>query len=270
MSTGFIFPIWHRYYSQLFAADNLFVMTFGGNDPSFANFELGELKVIDAVYNDDIRVEVVTAKVAELLHSYDVVLRVDVDEFLVVDPARFQNLRAFIDQWQGRYITARGFDIIQMKEQEPLDLTRPILEQRPCGYALDAMNKTCVTRIPLKWGRGFHYCSAPPAFGDVFLLHLKRVDAENEKAWCRTMLALARNDAFAVQYYTECLNIIDPYRQGRAQLPFDEGEDALLRASFMEAFTTTVRFDATTGLYDGPYRQEATNVVVPRRFRSSF
>jgi hypothetical protein len=270
LSADFIFPIWHRYYSNLFGAENLFVTTFEGGDPGFSDFELGKLTVAEGFYNDDKRVKLINATVAELLKRYDVVIRVDVDEFLVVDPARYGSLREFLESWEGPYITARGFDLMQWRDENPLDPSKKVLHQRQWGYALDAMNKTCVTRIPFKWGRGFHYCSAPPVFGEVFLFHLKRIDLEQERSWCRKMIESAKGDVFVSEYYSSELGFIDSFARSRWNLPADEGPDALIRDAFLAEFRSKVHFVPETGSFDGPYNQEKRNIRIPDRFRDLF
>jgi hypothetical protein len=211
-----------------------------------------------------------TAFVADLLDSHDMVVRVDVDEFLVPDPAKFANLYEYLESWSGTHLTAFGFDILQSPEEPVLDLGRPILTQRRFGYALTALNKTCVTRVPLKWGRGFHYCSQPPNFGDLFLFHAKRADIALQAIWNERMRAEARGDQFVDSYYSWDMVKIQEYHESRLRLPLITGPDALVRTDFNRHFLDNIRYVEKLGLFNGPYDIEQVNVVIPDTFRNAF
>lgn len=269
-SSDFMFPIWYKYYSTLFGPSNLFVVAFPGVPQNFLPYELGGLIKVDEIFNEDLRLKIITPIIHSLLMRYDVVIRIDIDEMLVVDPARFGNLREYIHQWGGEYITARGFDLMQWQDETSLELTSKILNQRKWGYALSAMNKTCMTRVPLQWGRGFHYCTAMPAFGDVFLFHLKRIDAGLERAWCHRMLEVAKNDVHLQEYYTQELGFIESFGRHRWSLPADEGPDVLMRNDYLVEFNSKIRLNPGNGVFDGPYDQENRNIRIPDRFQDIF
>src|SRR5271166_2073990 len=91
-SAEFFFPFWHRYYASQFGAANLHVVTYAGMKPLFSRVELGDLWEVSAKYDDTLRVGVIADLISALLRSHDVVLRCDVDEFLVPDPAAYANL----------------------------------------------------------------------------------------------------------------------------------------------------------------------------------
>ena len=80
-SAGFYFPLWHRYYSVQFGANNLFVITSPDAMSEFRDLELGGIWRVTNLYDDQARARTLTSAVSLLLTTYDLVIRVDVDEF---------------------------------------------------------------------------------------------------------------------------------------------------------------------------------------------
>ena len=270
ISANAYFPVWHTYYGDQFGARNIYVFTYALNAAAFEGVEIGGLQLISDSYNDDVRKEAITAFVCQLLESYETVIRVDVDEFLVPDPLRSGSLAELLANWSGTHITACGFDIFQTPADAPLDFKQPLLAQRRTAYALTALNKTCVTRVPVKWNRGFHYCSLPPAFADVYLLHTKRADISHQIAWNERMRSGSDRDEFVKSYYAWDATQIEAYHRNRARLPLVSDFHALTRTAFNEQFKRSVRFAARTQIFDGPYDVEQVNVEIPARFLQFF
>jgi hypothetical protein len=270
LSANAYFPIWHAYYGSQFGARNIYVFTYAPNALAFEGVEIGGLQLISDNYNDDLRKEAITAFVCQLLESYEVVIRVDVDEFLVPDPLKCGSLAERLENWSGTHITACGFDIFQTPGEAPLDFQQPLLAQRRIAYALTALNKTCVTRVPVKWNRGFHYCSLPPQFADVYLLHTKRADINHQIAWNERMRSGSDRDEFVKTYYAWEAEQIETYHRNRARLPLVSDPDALTRTAFNEQFKSSVRYTARTQIFDGPYDVEQVNVEIPARFLQFF
>lgn len=270
VSSDSYFPSWHKYYGDMFGRENIHVFTYHQGRGSFDGFELGGIYPLPDAYNDDLRRGTITSFVTELLRSHDVVLRVDVDEFLIPDPAKYERLSDFLASWPGTHLTAFGFDIFQSVDEPALDLQRPILTQRRFAYALTALNKTCVTRVPLNWGRGFHYCSLPPSFGDVYLFHTKRADIGLQAAWNERMRANAGGDGFLSNYYSWTVDNIRQFHEARLQLPLITGSDALERTNFNRQFLSSIRYVDDVGLHNGPFEIEPVNVFIPKTFRHFF
>lgn len=269
-SPGFTFPLWRDYYGAKFGAENLFVVTYAGADGMFDHYGLGGVRRLDVPYSDDLRLVAISEFLAQLLKTYDAVVRVDVDEFIVVDPRARQTLCGFVEASSARHVTARGFDIIPAASDLPIDFGRPVLRQRRLAFALTAMNKTCITREPLKWGRGFHYCSAPPALDGVFLFHLKRVDFALQRAWATRMANGFVPDSFEAKYYQDDLKVGENFVKSRWSRHSVDTEEALDRTAFNQHFLSTIRLDDSSGLYEGDYDIEDRNVVIPARFADVF
>lgn len=270
MTAGNYFPIWYSYYSAQFGEDSIYVFTYPHGRHEFQDLRLGGLHVIPGEYDDDVRKDAISSFVADLLEDYDVVIRVDADEILAVDPLKHASLAGYLEDWHGSHITAFGFDVIQGPEEDRLDLTRPVLRQRRFAYALMALNKTCVTRVPIRWGRGFHYCSLPPSFGDIILFHLKRADIDLQLDWNRFMCKAASNDAFSQSYYSWGRDMIIDYHRTRFELPCIQGPHNLDRSAFNRRFLSSIRYNKDTSLFEGKYEIEEVNLVIPGRLKEAF
>lgn len=270
VSSGSYFPAWYAYYGNLFGAGNIHIFTYQSAREAFDGFSLGSIHALSDNYNDDLRKDTIADFATELLRDNDAVLRVDVDEFLVPDPSKYSDLKECLTAWSGDHLTAFGFDVFQAPTEPVLDLRRPILAQRRFAYALTALNKTCVTRVPVKWNRGFHYCSLPPHFGEVFLLHTKRADIALQAEWNQQMRAKAANDEFVKNYYGWDLNVIQGYHANRFRLSLEEGSGVMDRKEFNRRFIEKIRYVEQEKIYDGPYDIEEINVAIPESYRHFF
>jgi hypothetical protein len=270
VSAGSYFPAWYAYYGGIFGTESIHIFTYLRNRNSFEGIKVGGLHALADTYNDNDRKDAIAALVAELLPTHDLILHVDIDEFLIPDPIKFRNLSEYLASWSGTHLTAFGFDVIQSPSEPPLDIRRPILSQRSFAYALTALNKTCVTRVPLKWNRGFHYCSLPPTFGDLYLFHTKRADIGMQVAWNEDMRAQAGDDKFLHSYYGWDAKEIESYHTNRLRLPLATGPAALVRTDFNRRFMDNIRYIEDTGIFDGPYDIEQLNVLIPEAFRHFF
>lgn len=269
VSSSFIFPVWYKYYASNFGGENIFVATYAGKVKQFQSYELGFVKSIAENYNDDVRKIYIAELVTSLLDVYDVVIRVDSDEFLIPENAGFNSLKEFIDQWEGQYITARGFDIFEHVDDTSLNIQRPILEQREYCYPLNAMNKTSVTRTPLKWGRGFHYCNAKPNFDGLILLHTKRLSIDMQNDWNNFMIENSKNDEFVKNYYGIEKDKVKDYHKWRSECCLNQ-EDFGKDSIFQKNFFKNVSYNFVTDLHEGKYEMSSSVCKLPREYRKYF
>jgi hypothetical protein len=271
MSPDGYFPLWHRYYARELGAANLIVVTYEGMAQHFSSFEFRKIYELPGAYNDDRRLAAINEIGLEIVAANGRLLRADVDEFIVPDPRKYSSLREYLARADVPYVTARGFDVIQSPHEAPLDLTRPIiLEQRRFAFAVAALNKTCVTSVPLQWGRGFHQCTAPPEFADLYLLHLKRADIQFQKDWAKHMVTNINDDAYAKKYYEDTIGYVDDFHRQRFELPTLGGDALYDRADFDAKFFATLKKNEARGLYDGPFLIDEANVEIPEGFRGVF
>lgn len=127
------------------------------------------------------RIALVSDLAAGLLRVYDYVIFVDVDEFLVPDPTLHADLPAFLAAHRDEEIIgAIGLNVVHAIDDEaPLDLSRPILEQRSYASLSPLMCKPAIKRVPAAWAHSSHGIHGRYQVArDLFLLHLKFADSE--------------------------------------------------------------------------------------------
>jgi hypothetical protein len=265
------FPLWHRYYAGAVGAANLILVTYAGMAQQFSQFEFRKIYELPGAYNDDRRLAAINEIALEIVAAKGRLLRADVDEFIVPDPRKYPSLREYLARAEEPYVTARGFDIVQSPAEAPLDGARPIiLEQRRFAFAVTALNKTCLTSVPLQWGRGFHQCTAYPKFADLYLLHLKRADIEFQKNWAKHMVGNINDDAYAKKYYEDTITYVDGFHRQRFELPTLSGDALYDRADFDAKFFAALKKDEKSGLYEGSFLIDDVNVEIPEGFRGVF
>ena len=155
---------WVAYYGSQLGRDNLYIY-FDGTDQTIGDFCSGT----NAFLHEKIGSQVVAAekgrlrflsdKASELLRSgYDLVIGVDADEFLVVDPLLGKTLPEYLsDRNIGTSLSALGLDFGQRIGEEPdLDWSRGFLEQRHYAQIGTRYTKPSVVGRPCVWGSGFH------------------------------------------------------------------------------------------------------------------
>jgi hypothetical protein len=193
------FPIWLRYYSQFFDAGDIYVLdhetTDGSTDGSGFNREIVRYRFVeDATWLTD----TVKARQRELLESYEIVLFCDADEIIAPNPLKYDGLGDYIDRMTAEYVNCRGVEVIHMRDTEPpIDLSRPILEQRSWWFRNYIYSKPLLSRIPMNWVKGFHHRDDGTSNQDLALnlIHLHRMDYELTRARHRFRKSLKWNDA---------------------------------------------------------------------------
>ena len=262
ISPDAIFPIWHRYYGGLFGPDNLFLITYSGKAAAFRDVKRGGLVELPVGYEDSLRCAVISKFVSALLRCYDIVVRVDIDEFLVVDPRVAPSLAVYVNDMKMPYITARGFDVIQLYEEPalPEKLAGPLLENRAFAYPNTALNKTCIVKHPVTWSSGFHWSTVYPKFGPLFMLHMKRIDIEWQVAWSKTMFESIKDDPSVNQhikdYYSQSKANILGYHQDVGRRRQLSGIDSWYRDEITSNYLEKVEYQPNDGIYSGEYGHE--------------
>jgi hypothetical protein len=173
-------PIWLGYYSRFFAPEDIYVLDHGTTDGSTDVGGFVRIPVEhDTVDNTWMRARVQSQQ-CELLESYDVVLTVDSDEIVSPDPD-WGTLEEYLAGFQEEFVTCLGYEVIHLPDREPpLDLSRPVLEQRGHWFVAAGYDKPAVATAPTPWAMGFHgrtdgEIAIDP---DLRLIHLHRMDYE--------------------------------------------------------------------------------------------
>jgi hypothetical protein len=181
---SFFFPIWLRYYSQFFAAADIYVLDHESDDGSTEVGGFNRVRVSHDTFDNRWMVSMVEAKQRELLEDYDVVLVVDVDEIVAPDP-RWGTLDHYLSRFNSRWVNCLGYEVLHMRDSEPvINRDLPILAQRSQWFPNPLYNKAAVATVPMSWQAGFHGRSDGKfKFDpDLRLIHLHRVDFEICKA----------------------------------------------------------------------------------------
>jgi hypothetical protein len=141
---------------------------------------------------EPIRMRLTSGLAEALLVVYDYVVLLDADELLVTAP-EFDSLGDLLDRrGYPEVVGAVALNVVHAPGEQPLDLSRPVLDQR--GYAVftPVMCKPVLKRVPAPWVRASHGIRAPYAIDpDLFLLHLKFADRDR-----LAKIATRRNQAF--------------------------------------------------------------------------
>lgn len=180
---------WVDYYGKELGRDNLYIL-FDGEDQKVPDFCEGCHTYIHhrlsnkIVEGEHARLGLLSDKAEELLDKdgYDLVIGVDCDEFIVVDPAVGKGLAEFLSEQEIDYtISPLGVDIGQHLEKElEIDPKRGFLEQRKYGYLDTRYTKGSIIAKPVRWGRGFHRVKGHNFHicPNLYLFHFGCIDME--------------------------------------------------------------------------------------------
>ena len=177
---------WVEYYGRELGRENLYVY-FDGLDQEIGDFCEGTntSKVpkigTQVVSAEKGRLKFLSARAADLLKDgYDLVIGVDADEFVVVDPKLGKSLAAYLSETKvNGSLSPLGLDFGQKLGEEP-DVTedRPFLQQRHYAQIVTRYTKPSVMAEPLRWGSGFHRIKGHNFHiqKDLYLLHFGYFD----------------------------------------------------------------------------------------------
>ncbi len=177
---------WVEYYGAQLGRENLYIY-FDGIDQKIADF----CKGTNAFLHEKIGSQVVSAEkgrlrflsgeAAKLLAGgYDLVIGVDADEFIVVDPKLGKSLQEYLDRVTiNTSLSALGLDFGQKLGEEG-DITddKPFLEQRHYAQIGTRYTKPSIVAEPCVWGSGFHRIKGHNFHigRDLYLLHFGYFD----------------------------------------------------------------------------------------------
>jgi hypothetical protein len=230
---GDLLRLWVAHYARHVGIDNLVVLDDSSVDGSTDGLGCTVHKVPPLAGGLDfepVRMRLVNGIGQGLLAVYDYVVFVDVDEFLVTDPSRFPTFPDLIEA-RGRpeAIGAMGLNVVHVPSAEPapLDLGRPLLEQRGYAKFTPLMCKPSIKRIPAGWAISSHGLKAPYAIDpELYMLHLKFADRARLAEVARLRNEVSRADGRAedaswgkaademVRIFDEVVADVDPLAVG--------------------------------------------------------
>ena len=155
---------WVEYYGGQLGRENLYIF-LDGLDQVVGDFCAGtHAQAVEKIGTQVIeaekgRLRFLSGKAAELLSGgYDLVIGVDADEFIVVDPKLGLSLPAYLSTLKIKdSVSALGLDFGQkIGEEEEIREDEPFLHQRHYAQLGTRYTKPSIIAKPLVWGSGFH------------------------------------------------------------------------------------------------------------------
>ena len=203
---GEMLRVWCEHYAKHVGADALLIFDDNSADGSTERARADGYSVHripgfpGGAGFEQARIALVSGIATGLLAVYDYVVFTDADEFLVPDPTRYPDLPAFLGAHRDDKIVAGlGLNIVHaVGEEAPLDLSRPILEQRSYASFAPLMCKPAAKRVPAPWWSASHGIrGAYRVDPGLFMLHLKFADIDRLEAVAAERHAASRADGRA-------------------------------------------------------------------------
>lgn len=183
----FFLERWIQYYGSQLGNENLYIY-LDGEDQNIPQ-NAGKATVVhckripgQVVSAEKRRLAHLSQVAADLLQTYDLVIGVDADEFLVVDPNCGKSLKEYLSGIKiASCVSGLGIDMGQhLQKEKVLDYEKPFLEQREYAYLSSRYTKPSVISKAVQWGSGFHRVKGHNFRIDrnLFLFHFGSVDME--------------------------------------------------------------------------------------------
>lgn len=181
----FFLTRWISYYGKELGEENLYIFLDGEDQPIPQNAGKSnvkhEIRVAEhVVAAEKTRLGFLSKVAADLLQRYDVVIGVDADEFLVVDPKLGKSLAQYLNEIDiNPSVSGLGMDVGQdLNTEQTLDKALPFLGQREFALLSSRYTKPSVISKPVSWGSGFHRVKGHNYKIDknLYLFHFGSVD----------------------------------------------------------------------------------------------
>ncbi|MBL7845708.1 MAG: glycosyltransferase family 2 protein [Cyclobacteriaceae bacterium] len=195
---------WVKYYGGQFGEENLYIYLDGLDQKppqgaGRANVHIVEKQGIKVVSAEKLRLNYLSDRAAELFKiGYDLIIGCDSDEFLIVDSNTGKSLPEYLSSLKIKTsVSALGIDVGQhLKEELPLDKSKPIIQQRQYALINSRFTKTNIIAKPVRWGRGFHRVRGHNFHIDrnLYLLHFGNTDYETLMAKYNSPDIIARGE----------------------------------------------------------------------------
>jgi hypothetical protein len=177
-----LLPIWLRYYSRFFDADDIYVLDHDTVDGSTSGPGFHRIPVSHPTFDVAWLLEQVRGLQHELSRRYDVVVVCDVDEIIAPDPASSApDLGVYLDRFDEEFVSCLGYEVLHRPDREPpIDLSKPLLAQRGWWFRNPIYVKPLIASVPMEWVPGLHRRLDGENNYDpeLRLIHLHRLDVE--------------------------------------------------------------------------------------------
>lgn len=184
----FFLQRWVEYYGRELGKENLYIY-YDGDDQTIADFCQGTKAFVHpkignhVVAAEKARLKFLSEK-ASLLFSegYDLVIGVDADEYIVVDPRLGLSLKEFLSlQEINVCLSPLGLDFGQkIGEEGDLSLLKTFISQRHYAQIGTRYTKPSIISQSCRWGSGFHRVKGHNYHiaEDLYLFHFGYADSK--------------------------------------------------------------------------------------------
>jgi hypothetical protein len=181
----FFLTRWINYYGKELGEENCYIYLDGEDQPVPKNAGkvnvFHQKRVVQHVVSfEKTRLGFLSEVAKSLLDRYDLIIGVDADEFLVVDPKCGKTLVDYLSEIDiDPSVSGLGIDVGQvLGKEDQLDLDLPFLSQREYALVSSRYTKPSVISKPVNWGSGFHRIKGHNFKIDpnLFLFHFGSVD----------------------------------------------------------------------------------------------
>ncbi|QYJ02483.1 glycosyltransferase family 2 protein [Nocardioides panacisoli] len=174
---------WVEHYGAAFGAEHVYVVDDHSSDGSTDDLPATVLRYpyLDKYGFEPSRMGIVSGLAHSLLFAYDAVLFCDADEFVVADPKRHESLRHLVAALADRpAVAVAAYNVIHdVAHEAPLDLDRPLLQQRRYAQFTPLMCKPSLKFVRADWSHASHAVgcefSVEP---DLVMFHMKFADRD--------------------------------------------------------------------------------------------
>ena len=179
---------WVEYYGRELGEENLYIY-FDGEDqtiPDFCNGTNARLHPklgTQVVAAEKARLKFLSERAAELFaKGYDLVIGVDADEYIVVDPKLGVGLAEYLSMQDiDISLSPLGIDFGQkLGEEMELSFDNTFLSQRHYAQIGTRYTKPSIVARPCRWGSGFHRVKGHNFHiaKDLYLMHFGYADSK--------------------------------------------------------------------------------------------
>lgn len=196
-------PMLHRwvdYYGAQLGVDHLLIVDDNSVDASTDDLPCPVVRIppIKKHAFEPTRMGVLSSLASALLMVHDAVIFADADEFIVPDPTKYDGLLDYVSRRSDDVVGVVALNVVQLRDEEALDLTRPLAAQRRYAKFLPLMCKPSVKRVDARWRWASHGIMAPYAVDpDLFMFHMKYADRDLLRAAADRRRAMVELDGRA-------------------------------------------------------------------------
>ena len=170
--------VWNKYYSQFF--DDIRIHNIGDRLRADWGANAGIMNQLQP----------------DLFKECDLLMYVDMDEIVIPDPRKYENLGTYISTVTEPVIRCKGFNVIQMPEDDQLDLSKPILKQRQFYSRDELYDKHVIMTEKQQFLNPHHIVNKIEPDKDLIMFHLRDADLKTMKIRCEAMGRRFNSDEF--------------------------------------------------------------------------